>query len=303
VRADSARAWRRLAQRADVALAAACALPADRVRAVGGAVRDAFLGRSGGDLDLSVAAGKADAFAGRLAARTRTRVVPVGAAPKRILKVRFRTREIDVWEEESDADADLVRRDFTVNAIAFSLPDGRLAAAPGALADLAARRLAPPRPGVFLEDSLRVLRAARFLAELPGFHVTRAAFPELRDAAKMLRMVAPERRLVELDKLLGARKRCASSKASAHCPSSFKARRRERAAAVSLSSFGFARPTRASPEPFSCCRWVRKKPEIFLEGGKPAGRSRGWQAGCSRCRSAGKKGWERRECTAALPAS
>ena len=202
--AASARAWRRLSQREDVALAAACAGPDDRVRAVGGAVRDAFLGRTGGDLDLSVRPGRAAAFAGRLAARAGTRVVDVGATPRRILKVPFRGREIDVWEEEGGPDADLLRRDFTVNAIAFELPGGVLVAAPGALEDLRKRALRPPRPGVFLEDPLRVLRAARFLAQLPGFRVARGAEGEIRRAGRFLRKVAEERRLVELDKLLAA---------------------------------------------------------------------------------------------------
>jgi tRNA nucleotidyltransferase/poly(A) polymerase len=204
VTAACARAWRRLAQRADVALAAACAGPDDRVRAVGGAVRDAFLGRAGGDLDLTAAPGRAEPFAERLAARAGTRVVAVGAAPRRILKVPFRGREIDVWEEEGGPDGDLLRRDFTVNAIAFSLPDGTIAAAPGAIDDLLRKTLRPPRPGVFLEDPLRVLRAARFLAQLPGFRVARGAEGEIRSAGRFLRKVAEERRLVELDKILAA---------------------------------------------------------------------------------------------------
>jgi hypothetical protein len=198
------RAFRALMRRADAALAASVAQPDERVRAVGGAVRDAFLGRTGGDLDLAVPPGRADAFAKELAARAGTRVVPIGTAPRRILKVPFRSHEIDVWEETGDAAFDLLRRDFTVNALSFSLPGGTFASAPGALADLKARRLAPPRPGVFREDPLRVLRAARFLAELPGFRIARRAVPELREAAKFLRMVPAERRLVEWDKLLGA---------------------------------------------------------------------------------------------------
>jgi len=201
---ESARAWRRLARREDVALAASCAHPRERVRAVGGAVRDAFLGRAGGDLDLAVQTGCAAAFAGRLAARAGTRVVAVGAAPRRILKVPFRGREIDVWEEEGGPEGDLLRRDFTVNALAFSLPEGTLAAAPGALDDLSARRLAPPRPGVFLEDPLRVLRAARFLAQLAGFRVAPSALPEIKKAGRFLGKVSEERRLVEMDKLLAA---------------------------------------------------------------------------------------------------
>lgn len=203
MRADPVRAWRRLARRPDVALAASCAGPGDRVRAVGGAVRDAFLGRTGGDLDLAVPSGRAEAFAARLAARAGTRVVAVGAAPRRILKVPFRGREIDVWEEEGGPEADLLRRDFTVNAIAFHLPDGTLVAPPGAVEDLRRRVLRPPRPGVFLEDPLRVLRATRFLAQLPGFRVAPPALEEMKKAGRFLRMVAAERRLVELDKLLG----------------------------------------------------------------------------------------------------
>ena len=167
-------------------------------------MRDAFLGRRGGDLDLVAPPVSAEKLAAELASRAGSRVVPIGAPPKRILKVPFRSHEIDVWEATGDPAQDLLRRDFTVNALSFSLPEGTFASAPDALADLAARRLAPPRPGVFLEDPLRVLRAARFLAELPGFHVARAAIPELRDAAKMLRMVAAERRLVEWDKMLRA---------------------------------------------------------------------------------------------------
>jgi tRNA nucleotidyltransferase/poly(A) polymerase len=198
------RAFRVLMRRADAALAAAVAQPDERVRAVGGAVRDAFLGRIGGDLDLVAPKGRAEAFAKELAARAGSRVVPLGAPPKRILKVPFRSHEIDVWEETGDRRADLLRRDFTVNTLSFSLPAGIFASAPGALADLKAKRLAPPRQGVFLEDPLRVLRAARFLAELPEFRIARRAVPELREAARFLRMVPAERRLVELDKLLGA---------------------------------------------------------------------------------------------------
>ncbi len=204
MRAGPARAWRRLARRPDVAVAASCAGPDDHVRAVGGAVRDAFLGRTGGDLDLAVPSGRAEAFAARLAARAGTRVVAVGSAPRRVLKVPFRGREIDVWEEEGGPEADLLRRDFTVNAIAFNLPDGALVAPPGAVEDLRSKVLRPPRPGVFLEDPLRVLRAARFLAQLPGFRMAPSAIPEIRRAGRLLRAVAEERRLVELDKLLAA---------------------------------------------------------------------------------------------------
>ena len=198
------RAFHVLMRRPDARAASSVARPSDQVRIVGGAVRDAFLGEKGGDLDLVASPGRAEPLAGALARHAGTRVIAVGAAPKRVLKVPFRTHEIDVWEETENPLTDLLRRDFTVNALSFSLPDGAFTCAPGALEDLRERRLAPPRPGVFLEDPLRVLRAARFLAELPGFHVARRAMPELREAVIFLRGVKEERRLVELDKLLAA---------------------------------------------------------------------------------------------------
>jgi poly(A) polymerase len=198
------RAFGVLMRRLDARAAASVARPADQVRIVGGAVRDAFLGKKGGDLDLVAPPGRAEPLAWALARHAGTRVIAVGAAPKRILKVPFRAHEIDVWEETGDPSTDLLRRDFTVNALSFSLPDGAFTSVPRALSDLRARRLAPPRPGVFLEDPLRVLRAARFLAELPGFLIAPTAVPELREAGRFLRMVPEERRLVEWNKLLGA---------------------------------------------------------------------------------------------------
>jgi tRNA nucleotidyltransferase/poly(A) polymerase len=204
------RAFGTLMRRADVRAAASLARPGDAVRAVGGAVRDAFLKRRGGDLDLVVRAGGAERFAEELAAHLGTRVIAVGAAPKRVLRIPFRAKEIDVWEEDGNPEADLLRRDFTVNALSFSLPDGAFSSVPGALADLEAKRLVPPRPGVFLEDPLRVLRAARFLAEMPQFHVARRAMPELRVTGRFLRMVAGERILGEMGRLLSAPSRDAA---------------------------------------------------------------------------------------------
>lgn len=185
-----------------VVLAAARAT-GDEPAIVGGAVRDAFLGRRGGDLDLVLPADRARAFSEALAARLGTRVLSVGAPPRAVLKVPCPGGEIDVWARDGEPEADLLRRDFTVNALRVSLPSTKFEAAPGALADLAAGRLRLPRPGVLLEDPLRVLRAARFGALL-GFRLDRSAAPEARAAARRLAGVAPERRLAEILSILGA---------------------------------------------------------------------------------------------------
>ena len=109
-------------------------------------------------------------------------------------------------------EADLSRRDFTVNAMALELlpapgrsgpPDSELIDPFGGLDDLAAYRLRTPLSPVesFTDDPLRMLRAARFIS---GYHFL--PDPELVDAVKSLRgrleIVSAERIRDELDKLL-----------------------------------------------------------------------------------------------------
>ena len=76
---------------------------------------------------------------------------------------------------------DLRRRDFTVNAMALSLPDLTLIDPFDGVADLAARRLRTPLPPEesFNDDPLRMLRAARFIAGRCATHQTRRSRPRL----------------------------------------------------------------------------------------------------------------------------
>jgi hypothetical protein len=177
---------------------------------VGGAVRDALLGLPPGDLDLAVRREGALAFAEALARLGGSRALAIGRAPRRILHVPLGPSSVDVWETDGDPAGDLARRDFTVNALGLGFPGARLVATPTALEDLRARRLRLPRAGVLFEDPLRVLRAARFLERLPGFRLDTAALPEVRLAAHRLDGVSPERRLGELDAILGAGPRSAA---------------------------------------------------------------------------------------------
>lgn len=169
---------------------------------VGGAIRDAFLRRRGGDLDLTASPGDAETLAGALATLLSSRPLSLGRSPRRIFKVAHGDGEIDIWERSGSPEDDLLRRDFTVNALQVLLPGFVLEALPGALDDLAAGRLRPPRLNVFLEDPVRILRAARFEAELPGFRLIPSALPEVRTAAALLSATPAERRLAEMDRIL-----------------------------------------------------------------------------------------------------
>jgi len=171
---------------------------------VGGSVRDAALHRPAKDLDLAagpVAKRLIDAIRDQLGHRA----------------FRFRKRGVTTWRlciagrqlDVVDAgrrglEQDLRRRELTINAIAFDLIDARILDPVGGLSDLRSRRLRLPRAGVFRDDPVRALRAARFLAELPEFELAPSARIEARAVAPRLARTAVERIRVELDKLLAA---------------------------------------------------------------------------------------------------
>jgi poly(A) polymerase len=100
-------------------------------------------------------------------------------------------------------EGDLARRDFTVNAIAVRLPALRLVDPFNGVSDLAAGLLTTPgKPAdSFDDDPLRMLRAARFAAQL-GLTVTPAVLTAMGSMAGRLSIVSAERVQAELSKLL-----------------------------------------------------------------------------------------------------
>jgi poly(A) polymerase len=183
---------------------------------VGGSVRDVFLGRRPGDLDLTTDAPPERVL--ELIADWADQVWTIGIDFGTVgLRKGSETFEITTYRSEhyergsrkpevqygtSLAD-DLSRRDFTVNAMAARLPGYGLVDPFGGLADLQARLLRTPASPQesFDADPLRILRAARFTAQL-GFAIspeTRAAMTEL---APRLAIVSAERVGSELAKLL-----------------------------------------------------------------------------------------------------
>jgi poly(A) polymerase len=98
---------------------------------------------------------------------------------------------------------DLSRRDFTINAMALRLPELELVDPFGGLADLSARRLRTPLgPEVsFSDDPLRMLRAARFLAQF-GLEPAPELVEAVRSGHQRLSIVSAERIRDELDKIM-----------------------------------------------------------------------------------------------------
>ena len=186
---------------AAVALLRAVRLAAGRdarhVVLVGGAVRDAVLGRSGADLDLAVPRG-ALALAERVAARLGATAVVLDAE-RGAARVAGPGLQLDLNDFRAPSlEGDLVARDFTVNALAVPLEllvtagQAPIVDPTGGLEDLRRRRLRPAGPGVLTDDPLRPLRAVRLEATL-GLRLTPAAVRLVRAAAPALGRVSVER--------------------------------------------------------------------------------------------------------------
>lgn len=103
----------------------------------------------------------------------------------------------------SSIEEDLSRRDFTINAMALKLPELNLIDPYGGEQDLRNKLLRTPREPdlLFLDDPLRMLRAARFISQL-DFNVTPEIFDSALKLSGRLEIVARERIRQEFDKLI-----------------------------------------------------------------------------------------------------
>lgn len=158
------------------------------IELVGGAVRDLMLGRLPRELDAIVAAEVeslarelAERVGGEVAIHERFGTALVRAGGAGGVNIDLATMRAESYAvpgalpdvRPGSALEDLQRRDFTVNAIALGLAGedaGRLRALPGALEDVAARRLRVLHERSFLDDPTRIPRMARYSARL-GFEV------------------------------------------------------------------------------------------------------------------------------------
>lgn len=183
---------------------------------VGGPVRDAFLGRPVNDLDFTTDARPDDIL--RLVTPISDARWDVGREFGTIAaRIAGQTMEITTYRADSydgatrkptvefgeTLDDDLVRRDFTVNAMALRLPSIVLVDPWGGVEDLLAGRIrTPSAPEIsFGDDPLRMMRAARFTSQL-GFTIDDDTWRAMVDLAPRLPIVSIERIADELAKLL-----------------------------------------------------------------------------------------------------
>ncbi|MGB9741929.1 MAG: CCA tRNA nucleotidyltransferase [bacterium] len=169
---------------------------------VGGALRDILLNREPHDFDFAVA-GSGIEFAREFARRIRGKLVVLSESDDEA-RVVYRKKVILDFNGigSGPIDLDLRRRDFTINALAWELPDG------GALIDrfrgmedLKNRIIRPVTQDSLAQDPLRLLRAFRLAGEL-GFTVAEEV--EVQGQRLSLARTAPERIGMEFIRILEA---------------------------------------------------------------------------------------------------
>lgn len=183
---------------------------------VGGPVRDALLGRTSPDLDFATDARPEQTLPllrdwgdahwdigkefGTIGARRGEIVVEVTTYRSDVYDPSSRKPEVRFGDS---LEVDLGRRDFTMNAMAVRLPELTFVDPFGGLDDIRDRWLRTPGTpeASFTDDPLRMMRAARFVAQL-GVGVAPAAVEAVRGLAPRLGIVAAERVRAELEKLL-----------------------------------------------------------------------------------------------------
>ena len=105
------------------------------------------------------------------------------------------------YDPDLPIEQDLIRRDFTINAMAIALDNDELVDPLGGLTDLRNRSLRMTSPTSFEEDPLRMLRAVQFAARFE-FSIEPATFEAIRRHSAAIATVSAERIAEELTKLL-----------------------------------------------------------------------------------------------------
>ncbi len=167
----------------------------EKVWLVGGAARDKLLGREPRDYDFLVT---------NVNEKDLAQLLPAAEKVGQSFPVYLWRRAEFSWTTEQRPDQELKRRDFTVNALAAGLSDGKIIDPAAGLQDLA-EGLIRPLPGALEADPHRYYRALRFLAQFSEFDLTGECWQKLRNLHKnRIENIAVERVAEEFKIVLSA---------------------------------------------------------------------------------------------------
>lgn len=171
---------------------------------VGGSIRDVLLGLSPIDYDIAVL-GNPEQFAKNIASKTSSRIIIMGkpgSAPGGITRVVSGDKIFDISSiNDASIEENLNKRDFTINAIAYSLSSGRIIDPLGGIQDLFDKKIRMVSTQAFMKDPIRMIRAYRICALL-DFKIDPQTVSAIKKDAKLIKNSAGERIRTELFKIL-----------------------------------------------------------------------------------------------------
>ena len=172
---------------------------------VGGSVRDALMGKSFVDRDIAIK--NAEAFARKLADKFNATFIELDPENKIYrLVLEDKINYLDISEIQGvNIEDDLERRDFTMNAIAIDLANGKIIDPYNGQADIKTKVIRHIKESNFTDDPLRILRAFRF-ASTTGFELSEGSKACIEKYKHLLFTPAKERINYELMKLFGGDK-------------------------------------------------------------------------------------------------
>ncbi len=172
---------------------------AGKVFLVGGAIRELALNEAPQDYDF-VLTRREDlhvlehAFGGT--------AFLLGKKPIQTHRIVTQDTSLDITFLAGSIKEDLERRDFTMNAIAYDIHEGRVMDPLGGIQDIEGRVIRYPNRETLTADPLRMLKAVRHFAAMRGFSMDGGLIDGIRDLKSLIHNVAPERIKYEFDRIV-----------------------------------------------------------------------------------------------------
>lgn len=175
---------------------------AGQVFLVGGAIREIALGKCANDYDFALERSEDLPVFERIFG---TRSFLLGKKPVQTHRIVGARISIDLTILESDIEKDLLRRDFTMNAMAYDLAGAKLIDPLSGWDDIVRKIIRYPREQALREDPLRMVKAIRHFTMLSGFAMAPEVFASLTELRALIRQTSVERVKYELDMILLSR--------------------------------------------------------------------------------------------------
>jgi poly(A) polymerase len=171
---------------------------------VGGYLRDLLLGTPRNDYDF-ILPKDASSFIATVEEALGFRFFSVGKEEKNTTTYRMIKKDVSIdltFLQGETIEEDLRRRDFNINAIAFSLKDETLHWAEGSRKDIREKLIRTVSNQSIDQDPLRMLRAIRYLSTLDGFVIDKGLKEEISSKKRKILSLPGERIKTELDQIL-----------------------------------------------------------------------------------------------------